>query len=214
MNGLSEASLNQTASNFLNFDEEEVYLILRPHSLSLIPSIIIHNFLIIFLLASVIAAVMFLPISLTAVLGFLVIINIGLFLLGKIILDWYFHIYVITNRKILELSYSPFGNCIISDILLDQVKCTEVDMGSPGFFYQLFDIGNIAITFDRPTHQQEFILEKIKDYRQVGSHLGRLLVKHEQSLARAANQIEAMWIRDKSNPSLYSYTEDLISERN
>lgn len=209
MDELRQVAINYDDSNFLNPEGEEIHLVIRPHLLTLIPSLIILSLLVIGLIGIIVIAGIFFPLSLINILGLLSVIIFGLFLFGQTLLGWYFHLYVVTSRKILELSYSPFGDCIINNILLDQVKCTEVDMHSPGFFYQLLDVGNISITFDRPTHQQEFLIEKIKDYRKIGSHLSTLLVNQKPT----GKDLEALWIRDKADPSLYTYTELIPARR-
>ena len=210
MDELRQVTINYSDSNFLNLEGEEVHLVLRPHGLTLMPSIVLLGFLVIALVSAITAAGVYLSLSLLSILGLLSVIIFGLFILGQTILGWYLHLYVVTSRKILELSYSPFGDCIINNILLDQVRCTEVDMHSPGFFYQLLDIGNISITFDRPTHQQEFLIEKIKDYRKVGNHISTLLVPHEKPFGK---DLEALWIRDRTDPARFTYTETLTPAR-
>lgn len=206
MDGISGLQLNSDRLNFINHEGEAILLALRPHFLTLIPSLILLPFLILVFLAAVTVASIFLPLSLNSFYLISVVIVLGLFLLGKILLDWYFHFYFITDRKILELTYSPLAGCIINDILLDQVKCTEVDMQTSNLFYQFFDIGNIIITFDRPTHKQGFILENIKDYRKIGTYLGKIMVPQQEGEKKPA---EAMWLRDKKDPSRYSYTEEI-----
>lgn len=77
-------------------------------------------------------------------------------------LGWYFHFYLVTTRKIVEVCNIPFGNYFINEILLDRVKCTEVDIMSHGIINQLLRVGDVIVTFDRPTHHREsFIFNKV-----------------------------------------------------
>ena len=103
------------------------------------------------------------------------VITTILFLITKTIIDWYFHMYMVTNRRILEFQYRPFFSQDINDVLLDQVRCTEIDVQIHGYVHGLIDVGDIIITFDRPTHQQEFVLHDIKSPRKISTMLGELL---------------------------------------
>lgn len=84
---------------------------------------------------------------------------------------WYYHLYILTSRKILEVRYTPLFSHVVNDIFLDNVSCTEVDLKSSGFFHEIIDMGDITITFDRPTHQEEFTLSDIKDCDATGKFL-------------------------------------------
>ncbi len=90
----------------------------------------------------------------------------------KSIVDWYFHVYVITDRKILEASYVPMFSHSICDVLLDQVRCTEIDVNINGIFNELLNNGDISVSFDRPTHQEEFIIKSIENPKEIGNILG------------------------------------------
>jgi hypothetical protein len=56
------------------------------------------------------------------------------------------------------------------------VNCTEIDLKKNGIMGEFFDLGNVTITFDRPTHQEEFILEDLTDCERVGNFLTRELM--------------------------------------
>jgi hypothetical protein len=105
---------------------------------------------------------------------------------------WYFHLYILTSRKILEVKYTPLFSHVVNDIFLDNVSCTEVDLKSSGFFHEIIDMGDITITFDRPTHQEEFTLSDIKDCDEIGKFL-------VQKLMNTANQSNGniIWMRGK-----------------
>lgn len=97
----------------------------------------------------------------------------------KDIVHWYFHLYLITNRKIAEIRYSPLSSESTNSILLDQLRCTEIDAELRGFVSEMFDIGNVTITFDRPTHQETFTLINIRSPRKTANLLSSKL--HTQS---------------------------------
>lgn len=48
--------------------------------------------------------------------------------------------------------------------MLDRVKCTEVDISSNGVLNQLLRIGDVIVTFDRPTqHRDSFIFQNVSN---------------------------------------------------
>lgn len=103
-------------------------------------------------------------------------ISASLTVITKMIIDWYFHIYILTNRKILEFRYTPLTSYIVNDIMLDRVFCTEVDYQTSGILHDLLDLGDVIITFDRPTHQEEFVLRDIQECGQIGVFLTKQLL--------------------------------------
>ncbi len=64
--------------------------------------------------------------------------------------------------------------------MLDRVNCTEIDLRTNGFMNELMDMGDIAITFDRPTHQEEFILKDIQGSHELANFLTQQLLDGRQ----------------------------------
>ena len=105
--------------------------------------------------------------------------SVALSFITKNIIDWYFHMYILTTRKMLEIRYTPLSSYIMNDVLLDKVNCTEIDFRTKGIVNELLDIGDVVITFDRPTSQEEFVLRDIKSCHKLGSFLTRKLMDRE-----------------------------------
>lgn len=122
----------------------------------------------------------------------------------KVLTEWYFHLYVITTKKIIELSYRPLSSDTINDVLLSQVRCTEVDVRTNGFIHELFDIGDIAVTFDRPTHQEEFIFNDIKNPREMGIFLMNTL---DFVMKEASGQV---WYKQKASDKGFKFMDEII----
>lgn len=118
----------------------------------------------------------------------------------KEIVHWYFHLYLITNRKIAEIRYSPLSSESTNSILLDQLRCTEIDAELRGFVSEIFDIGNVTITFDRPTHQETFTLINIRSPRKTANLLSSKL--HAQSV-----QQRNIWSRGPGHTG-YTFLEE------
>ena len=87
------------------------------------------------------------------------------------VIHWYFHLYIITSRKVIEIKYNPLFSEVSNSVLLDQIRCTEIDAELYGFVSELLDLGNVVITFDRPTHQEEFVIRGIRSPRKIANYL-------------------------------------------
>lgn len=161
------------AKNFLTLESEQIIHSTREHWLTLLPLFAINAFLVllagtfVFTLSVFSASYFFLSV-LVALIFLIVITQVTI----KEIVEWYFHFYIITNRKIVEVAYRPLFSRSINEVLLDQVRCTEVDVEMRGIFSEVLNIGNVMLTFDRPTHEETFTLKRIRDPRRVAMHLG------------------------------------------
>lgn len=102
----------------------------------------------------------------------LVIFQIALGLVTKIIIDWYFHVYLITNRKFLDISYKPLFYHRIKDMPLDQVRCLEVVVRKKGILKEILNIGDVVFNLDMLTHHDIFTLVDISNPHKIGVSLG------------------------------------------
>lgn len=137
----------------------------------------------------------------------LVIILFFLITLGltaKILIDWMFNFYIITSHKISETKINPLFGDSISEVLLKQVRCTEIDIVNFGIVNQLLNKGDVHITFDRPTHRDEFILSDISNPREIGAYLSDILIEP----APFTNNV---WFRNKFADGGYRYAEEIGS---
>ena len=124
----------------------------------------------------------------------MLLVSIGISISAYSLVYWYFHIYVLTNKKILEVKYTPLFSHVVNDIFLDKVNCTEIDLSSNGFFNELIGMGNVSITFDRPTSQEVFLLQDIKDCDKIGKFLTQKL------MAGGENELgNIIWMRNRGN---------------
>ncbi|MBI2033222.1 MAG: hypothetical protein HYT10_02035 [Candidatus Levybacteria bacterium] len=146
----------------LTLTEEDVILVQRTHWFSLFAPFLAVIILTSFAIASIIGLYimqLLTPIlTIEALLFILLLTGSGIL---KICIDWYFHLYVLTTKRIMEVQFTPLFTQDINDILLEQVRCTEVDVRMHGILNQLLDKGDVVLTFDRPTHQEEFSILEI-----------------------------------------------------
>jgi hypothetical protein len=64
----------------------------------------------------------------------------------------------------------------MNDVLLDQVNCTQIDFRRNGFLNEIMDMGDVVLTFDRPTHQEEFVFKDVNRCYKLGVFLTRKLL--------------------------------------
>jgi hypothetical protein len=129
-------------------------------------------------------------------------------MLLKLITDWYYRIFVITTRKILDVSYTPFSQKI-DDVFLDQVRITEIDVKMRNFLYQLIDVGDVIIFFDRPSHEKTFVLHNLKNPRQNGVFLADAL---ENIMHKSPIWFNPREDTNKQQTSPYQYADDIEKE--
>ena len=133
----------------------------------------------------------------------LLITSITLSFITKTVVDWYCHLYIVTTRKILEVCHAPLTSSKINEVLLDKVRCTEVDIKVNGPVEEFIDIGDVIVTFDRPTHQEEFTFEGIKDPKTVGLFLSDILDGPQESSS-------GRWYRQRGKPRHFQFMEELF----
>jgi len=180
MAGIDKNNLKENYGYFLTLPDEQLVLAERKHKILIIYEIIIALFLTLgatFIAYSILLYYLHSPSIFIAV--FLVIFCTSTSLIAKIIIDWYLHIYIITNKKILEVYYSPLFFYKTSGVQLNQVRCTEIDEKRDGIINEILDKGDVILTFDRPTHQEEFVLTDIRNPRQIALTLSNMFARFE-----------------------------------
>ncbi|MBI2613458.1 MAG: hypothetical protein HYW62_01700 [Candidatus Levybacteria bacterium] len=123
----------------------------------------------------------------------------------KFLADWYCHFYVLTSRRIMEITYKPLFSKNMNNVIINQVKSTEIDVEMEGMLAQLLDIGSVIVTFDRPTHQQEFYMHSIKDPKSVG-----FLLTEQLDQARIDNIESPVWVRTKDKDNRLRFIEEIF----
>lgn len=203
--------INVDCSKFLSFNNEQVILAIKKHPITLISNFFIIGFILLFLLSILIVSIYYINELFLLIPGVISITLLGIILIVHSLVSTYYHIYVITTRKFLELRFLPFGQSFINEILLDQVKCTEVDMESDGVIYNIFDVGSVILTFDRPTHQKEYVLSNVKNHRKVGMILSQLIIDNRNKPTVTTEIPKDIWFKSLDNQPLLRYGEEATS---
>lgn len=122
---------------------------------------------------------------------------------GILFLLWRSHYYIVTDRKMIEIRGFPLLFRTVNDVLLDRVRCTEIDVRRQGIMHTLLNLGDIIITFDRPTHQEEFAISDIHDPDHVGLFLSDMLESNKDP------DTSLVWHKNTTSSS-YRFTEEVF----
>lgn len=115
---------------------EKITLVTRQHSFVLFSNILLEIILTLVLIVGVIAAITFSPL---AAIGF-VIVLVPLGGMVRDILVWYNREYIVTNRRVIQISGVLSKNVVDSSL----EKVNDVKM-SQSFFGRVFDYGDVEI---------------------------------------------------------------------
>ncbi len=193
---------------FLTLPNEELLLVTRKHWFILAQNLIILLLISVLLLSVGVYLSLFLLSSpqlfiasvLFAVLFFLIFS-------AKTFGSWFFHLYVVTDKKLIETHFDPLTCADVNDVLLTQVKCTEIDVTMHGFLEEMINMGNVTVTFDRPTHQEEFLLSHVKNPKYIESVLSKRLIR-----TRTIEDDSTIWYRRRDKNKSFRFTEELFPE--
>ena len=125
--------------------------------------------------------------------------------IAKLLVDWHCHFYILTTNRILEVCYKPLFSNYINNVILNQVKSTEIDIEKAGIINQLLDMGNVIVTFDRPTHQEEFRLMNIKNPKEIGFLMSDVL-----DIEKPDMMSSPMWYKSKNEENRFRITEEIF----
>jgi len=188
--------------HLLTLPEEELLISKRKHWIVTLIPIVTVLFICLMAIVSISGFfLIYLSSIILAISSTLLITEIGAGIIIKIIADWYYHIFIITTRRILELEHAPLFSEQINDVILDQVRITEIDVKIRSVIEELLNIGDVIIAFDRPSHQETFSLCKVRDPGAVGAALAdRLeLLMHEMPI----------WFNRSRPEDIYKFSQDI-----
>lgn len=194
----------ELCQNFLTSPGERLIVAKRQHWFVLFSPLMITGLLTLLLIS--LSAFLFLGPAANPTL-FVISLSLSLSasasIIAKNLADWYYHIYMVTTKRILEVSCAPLFFHSINDVALDQVRVTEIDVKIRGFVNELLEMGDVIIEFDRPSHEKMFTISSIKDPSTTGALIANSLkLMMEQS---------PVWFQPRSHTSdLYKFTEDVF----
>lgn len=197
---LNDRLTDEEISKFKLFDDEELIFATREHWLPL--SLRLVRLLVTGLVFAVGFAFVFtlvlhsLPLAINSFLLVLLLTNS---LIVRELIHWCFHLYIATNKQIIEVRYSPLLSHAINSVLLDQIRCTEIDVEMFGILPELLGIGNVEITFDRPTHKEEFVIRSIRSPRAMANMLSAQIhqaLPNSQNHPQQQSMQDLLWVKE------------------
>ncbi|CAN5164353.1 hypothetical protein BH09PAT1_BH09PAT1_4980 [soil metagenome] len=192
--------------SYLSSEEEKLLYVGKPAGIILAPKLAAVALLdILFYVSLHLITLTYFDNTLSYIMGLIVLAFATCYLILFAVLDWLFDFYIVTNKKIIDIHYAPPISHNLSTILLDQVRCTEVDMQKNGLLHEVLDIGDVTITFDRPTHQESFIFHSIPHPEKVSLYLGQVLTSNKR------DTIVPFWFRTKTDYKHLLIGEDINS---
>jgi hypothetical protein len=204
-----ETLINVDCSKFLTLEEETILIAVKKHPFTLIANFAVIGFVLLFLAAILIVGIYFITSISILLIGTISIALLGIGLIIHTLIDSYYHTFIVTNRKLLEIRFLPFSESVVNEILLDQVKCTELDMKCDGFIHNILNIGSIMITFDRPTHQEVFVIPHISEYRKIGMMISQLITTQRQTEKNNQNlERDEIWFRVPNEQNKFRFIEE------
>ena len=131
-------------------------------------------------------------------------VSAGISVGAKIVADWYYHLYIVTTKRILEVNCAPLFSHSIDDVALDQVRITEIRVDIKGFVNELLDKGDVVIAFDRPSHEETMVIAEIQDPTTTGAVLANSIKLMMQS--------SPVWFQPRTPVAdYYKFTDDVVA---
>ncbi len=169
-------------NHFVTFPNERLILAARQHKFLLVLPIavicIVAIISFVLLLALYSGGFLSISIGISLLLLIVVLANAAII---KLLSDWYYHFYVVTSRKIVEVMCNPLFSRVVSGLLLEQVRITEVDVEVNGLINDVFNMGHVIIDFDRMAHEERFVLANIEHPHEISrllAHSFELIMQH------------------------------------
>lgn len=203
MTGPKDFITPELCQRFVTLPGERLVVAKRQHWFVLVSPVLITSFLTLLFIS--LSALFFLGPATNPtlfVISTFLTVSAATSIFAKIIADWYYHLYVFTTKRILEVSCAPLFSHSINDVALDQVRITEVDVRMKGFINELIDMGDVIIEFDRPSHEQMFVISNILDPSKTGALIANTV--------KLMTESSSVWFQPRSHTAdLYKFTEDV-----
>lgn len=189
------------------FEDEEPIFALREHWLTLLfrATKITLVGLIVGSISSIVVYYVLQSWQTTVLAGFFVLL-VAAFIMLREFIHWSLHLYVATSKQLIEIHYNPLFSHVVNSVLLEQIRCTEIDVDMFGIVPELIGIGNVILTFDRPTHKEEFVLKGIRSPRRIANILSTQIY-HTKGTKNLSNS-QPLWIKELET-NKYKYVGDV-----
>ncbi len=175
MNTDSRFIQSAEVKHFITLNGEELILAQRKHWIVTLNPIL--NTVFIALLAEIFlygTSILYFSLASLFITISLLIVTISVSRIVKVIIGWYCHLYIVTNKRIMEICHVPFSSYHVNDLLLDQMRVVEIDMDVGTVFNELTGKGDVIILLDQYAHQHTFTLRDVPQPRKTAMYLTQI----------------------------------------
>jgi len=144
-----------------NFDNEQTIIAKRRHWLNPFSQGITIVVFALGVFSSIIVIFSLFSDKRLVILSLLLVATVTIGLIAKIVIDWYFHFYAITTKRILEVAHSPIFFSKVDGLLLDQIRCIEIEERRSGPMKEIFDFGDVIVKYDSASRSGIFKFHNI-----------------------------------------------------
>lgn len=195
---LKDRLTDSQIGKFKLFEDEELIFACREHWLPVTLRLIRKSAIGIAMAVAVTMVVFLLVHSVFLASGAFILIFLTTGMISvRDLIHWSFHMYIATNKQLIEVQYDPLVSQAINSVLLDQIRCTEIDVEMFGIIPELLGIGNVEVTFDRPTHKEIFVIRGIRSPRAIANLLSAQI--HQTNPYLSNQQSRPMWTKELKN---------------
>jgi uncharacterized membrane protein YdbT with pleckstrin-like domain len=170
----------------INFEsqekDEELFYILRRHPITNLGWILLTLFLILFPVISLPLVsnlreflLVYIP-DKYELISIVIWYNFTLFITFESFLMWYFNVYIITNKRVIDVDFHGLWRKRVSETSLDNIQ--DATYETHNFFHILFNYGNISI--QTAAEKREFEFVGIPHPDKVHDKLTNLVVEYKQ----------------------------------
>lgn len=169
--------------NFITLQDEELILAKRKHWIIMIAPIINSVLIwIVVMTALYVGTLLYFSIPVLFLTISLLVITVSISRIVKLIIEWYCHLYIITNRRIMEIRHVPFSSYHVNDLLLDQMRVAEIDVEVGSIYNELVGKGDVIIQVDQLAREHHFRLSDVGEPRKTAMFLTQVFGQRMQNL--------------------------------
>lgn len=173
---------HEEVQDFITLHDEELILAKRKHWFVMLGPILNTAFIAIVLLTALYASLFVYVSSLPLLISIsLLIVTISISRMVKVIIGWYCHLYIITNRRIMEVRHVPFSSYHVNDLLLDQMRVAEIDVDVGTIFNEIVGKGDVIVQLDQLAREHAFRLSDVAEPRKTAMYLTQVFGERRPS---------------------------------
>ncbi len=173
---------DEEVKDFITLADEKLILAKRKHWFVTFCPILNTLFIAIILIATLYLSLHVYLSSLPLFISIsLLVISVATSRIVKVIIGWYCHMYIITNRRIMEVRHVPFSSYHVNDLLLDQMRVAEIDIDVGTIFNEIVGKGDVIVQLDQLAREHAFRLSDVAEPRRTAMYLTQVFGERRQN---------------------------------